>query len=87
LRTVRLIAVYAIRPAHALVKLDMAVDASPELVRETLAAVCDRAISMARKHRCGTILLEKGLGKLRSSGKSRSFNRLLNYWARSSCRC
>ncbi len=66
----------------ALVKLDMAVDASPELVRETLAAVCDRAISMARKHRCGTIVLEKGLGKLRSSGKSRSLNRLLNYWAR-----
>ncbi len=67
---------------HALVKLDMAVDASPELVRETLAAVCDRAVSMARKHRCGTIVLEKGLGKLRSSGKSRSLNRLLNYWAR-----
>jgi|GEM_PF-1887834 IS605 OrfB family transposase len=67
---------------YALVKLGMAVDASPELVRETLAAVCDRAISMARKHRCGTIILEKGLGKLRSSGKSRSLNRLLNYWAR-----
>jgi len=67
---------------HALVKLDMAIDASPELVRETLAAVCDRAISMARKHRCGTIVLEKGLGKLRSSGKSRSLNRVLNYWAR-----
>jgi len=68
---------------HALVKLDMAVDTSPELLRETLAAVCDRAISMARKHRCGRIVLEKGLGKLRSSGKSRSLNRLLNYWARS----
>jgi IS605 OrfB family transposase len=67
---------------HALLKLDMAVDASPELVRETLAAVCDRAISMARKHRCGTIVLEKGLGKLRSSGRSRSLNRLLNGWAR-----
>jgi len=67
---------------HALVKLDMAGDASPELVREILAAVCNRAISMARKHRCGTIVLEKGLGKLRSSGKSRSLNRLLNYWAR-----
>jgi transposase len=56
--------------------------ATTELVRETLAAVCDRAISMARKHRCGTIVLEKGLGKLRSSGKSRSLNRLLNGWAR-----
>lgn len=58
LRTLRLIAVYAMRPAHALVKLDKAVDASRELVRETLAA-CDPAISMARKHRCGTIVLEK----------------------------
>ena len=67
---------------HALVKLDMAVDASPETVCETLAAVCDRAISMARKHRCGTIVLERGLGKLRSSGRSRSLNRILNYWAR-----
>ncbi|MBD9541492.1 hypothetical protein IB276_18730 [Ensifer sp. ENS04] len=67
---------------QALVKLDMPKDASPELVRETLAAVCDRTISMARKHRCGTIVLEKGLGKLRSSGRSHSLNRLLNSWAR-----
>jgi IS605 OrfB family transposase len=67
---------------HALVKLDLPIDASPELVRETLAAVADRAIGMARKHRCGTIVMEKGLGKLRSSGKNRSLNRLLNYWAR-----
>lgn len=72
---------------HALGKLDMAVDASPELLRETLAAVCDRAFSMARKHRCGTIVLEKGLGKLRSSGKSRSLNKLLNSGQeRCSCR-
>ncbi|WP_058324783.1 IS200/IS605 family element transposase accessory protein TnpB [Sinorhizobium sp. GL28] len=67
---------------HAPVKLDMPKDASAELVRETLGAVCDRAISMARKHRCGTIVLERGLSKLRSSGRSRSLNRLLNYWAR-----
>ncbi|WP_246805945.1 hypothetical protein [Ensifer sp. ENS10] len=67
---------------HALVKLDMPKNASAELVRETLAAVCDRAISMARKHRCGTIVLEKGLGTLRSSGKNRTLNRLLNCWAR-----
>lgn len=66
----------------ALVKLDLPVDASPELVRDTLAAVADRAIGMARKHRCGTIVLEKGPGKLRSSGKNRSLNRLLNYWER-----
>jgi len=37
---------------------------------------------MARKHRCGTIVLENGLGKLRSSGKNGCLNRLLNYWAR-----
>ncbi|MBZ7925008.1 hypothetical protein LAC81_30180 [Ensifer adhaerens] len=67
---------------HALVKPDMPKDSSSELVRETLAAACDRAISMARKHRCGAIVLEKGLGKLRSSGKNRTLNRLLNYWAR-----
>jgi hypothetical protein len=67
---------------HALVKLDLPSDASPELVRETLAAVADRAIGLARKHRCGAIVLVKGLGKLRSSGRNRSLNRLLNYWAR-----
>lgn len=68
---------------HALVKLDMPKDSSSELVREALAAVCDHAISMARNHRCGTIVLEKGLGRLRSSGRSRTLNRLLNHWARS----
>ncbi|MDM9627680.1 hypothetical protein QTL95_17415 [Rhizobium sp. S152] len=67
---------------HALIKLDMGKDASPEFVRETLAAVIDRVIGLARKHRCGVITVEKGLGKLRSSGRNRSLNRLLNYWAR-----
>ncbi len=52
-------------------KARRAVDASPELVRETLAAVCDSAISMAREYRCGTIVLEKGSDKFWSSGKSR----------------
>ncbi|MCY1315063.1 hypothetical protein D9M68_250490 [compost metagenome] len=49
--------------------------------RETLAAVCDRATSMARKRHCRTIVREKGPGKLRSNGSSPSLNRLLNYWA------
>ncbi|MNW18529.1 hypothetical protein D3C71_2181240 [compost metagenome] len=51
-------------------KLDIPQDASPELVRETLAVARDRAISMARKHRCGTIVPEKGLGKLRSRDRN-----------------
>jgi hypothetical protein len=67
---------------HELVKLDLAKDASAELVRETLAAVCDRAIRLCRKWGVATIAVEKGLGKLRSGGRTRSLNRLLNYWAR-----
>ena len=67
---------------HELVKLDLPKDASAELVRETLAAVCDRAIRSCRKYGVGLICLEKGLGKLRSSGRNRSLNRALNYWAR-----
>lgn len=54
---------------HAQVNLDLPADASPELVRETLATVADRAIGLPLKHLCGTIALEKGLEKLRSSGK------------------
>jgi hypothetical protein len=67
---------------HELVKLDLPKSASAELVRETLAAVCDRAIRLCRRWGVGTIAVEKGLGKLRSSGRNRSLNRLLNYWAR-----
>lgn len=60
----------------------MARDAPPEFVRATLAALCGRAISQARKPRCGVITAEKGLGKLRWSGRNRVRKRLLNYWAR-----
>ncbi len=67
---------------HELVKLDLSKNASAELVRETLAAVCDRAVRLCRKWGIGTIAVEKGLGKLRSGGRNRSLNRLLNYWAR-----
>ena len=67
---------------HALVRLDLAKDASDEAMREILAAVCARAIGLARKHGAGLIVLEKGLGKLRSSGRNRSLNRLINGWAR-----
>lgn len=67
---------------HELVQLDLQKDASAELVRETLAAVCDRAVRQCRKWNVGTIVVEKGLGKLRSGGRNRALNRLLNYWAR-----
>lgn len=66
---------------HQLVKPDIPSAASTETVRETLAAVCDRAISLARKHRCGLIALDQGLGKLRSWGR-RTRYRELNYWSR-----
>ena len=68
---------------HALVRLDLPRDASDEAMRETLAAVCARAIGLARRHGADLIVLEKGLGKLRSSGRNRSLNRLINGWARS----
>lgn len=67
---------------HCLIRLDLPKAASAELVRETLAAVCDRAIRLCRKWGIGAIALEKGLGKLRSGGRDRALNRLLNYWAR-----
>ena len=67
---------------HALVRLGLTKDASDEAMRETLAAVCARAIGMARNQGAGLIVLEKGLGKLRSSGRNRSLNRLINGWCR-----
>lgn len=67
---------------HQLTRLDLPAGAPAELVRETLAAVADRAIRLCRKWGVGTIAVEKGLGRLRSSGRNRSLNRLLNHWAR-----
>ena len=67
---------------HALVRLDLPKDASDEAMRETLAAVCARAIGLARKHGAGLIVLEKGLGKLRSGGRNKALNRTINGWAR-----
>jgi hypothetical protein len=65
---------------HALIKLDHSPKASTEAVREVLAAVADRAVSLARQYGAGVIGVEKGLGKLRSGGKNRKLNQLLNYW-------
>ncbi|WP_315921972.1 hypothetical protein [Mesorhizobium sp. SP-1A] len=68
---------------HQLVQFDLPLDASAEAVREALAKVCDRTIRLCRKWGIGLITFEKGLGKLRSGGKSKTRNRLINYWARS----
>ncbi|WP_456718101.1 hypothetical protein [Bradyrhizobium sp. USDA 4350] len=65
-----------------LIKLEHDPTAPAEAVREVLAAAADRAIALARQWGAGTIALEKGLGKLRSGGKSRKLNQRLNYWAR-----
>jgi len=68
---------------HQLVQFNLPVDASAETVREVLAKVCDRTIKLCRKWNIGLITFEKGLGKLRSGGRSKARNRLINYWARS----
>lgn len=68
---------------HQLVQVAKGGTLSAELVRETLAAICNRAIGMCRKWGANLIIFEKGLGKLRSGGRNRSLNRLLNFWTRS----
>ncbi|OKO87605.1 hypothetical protein AC629_13090 [Bradyrhizobium sp. NAS80.1] len=56
--------------------------APTEVVREVLAVACDGAIALARQYGGGVITVEKGLGKLRSGGKNRKLNQLLNYRGR-----
>lgn len=68
---------------HQLVQVSKGGELPAELIRETLAAICDRAIGMCRKWGANHIVFEKGLGKLRSGGRNRSLNRLLNFWTRS----
>lgn len=68
---------------HQLIELSKGGSLPAMLVRETLAAVCDRAIRLCRKWGVGLITFEKGLGKLRSGGRSLDRNRTLNFWARS----
>lgn len=53
-----------------------------EVAREMLAATCDRIIRLCRKWGVGLIAVEKGLGKLRSSGRSKDTNRKNNFWTR-----
>lgn len=68
---------------HHLVQVSKGGELPAELVRETLAAICDRVIGLCRKWGANLITFEKGLGKLRSGGRNRSLNRLLNFWTRS----
>ena len=70
---------------HTLVTVPTDKELSPETVREMLAAVCSRAIGMARLHRAGVIAVEDGLGKLQARFAGRHMrhkNRVLNFWAR-----
>lgn len=53
-----------------------------EVVREMLAKTCDRIIRLCRKWGVGVIAVEKGLGKLRSSVRSKDTNRKNNFWTR-----
>ncbi|TLX16668.1 hypothetical protein [Rhizobium sp. MHM7A] len=53
-----------------------------EVVREMLAKTCDRIIRLCRKWGAGVIAVEKGLGKLRSAGRSKDTNRKNNFWTR-----
>lgn len=45
--------------------------------------MCGEIIGMARGWNCSLVGFEDGLGRLRSGGKNRSLNRLINGWARS----
>jgi hypothetical protein len=67
---------------HRLVRLAVPPAAGAEQVREILAAAAGQALALARAWGCGEAVLEKGLGKLRSAGRNRRLNRLLNHWAR-----
>lgn len=67
---------------YRLIRLAVPQDAGPEQVRETLAAAIGHALTLARVWRCGEAVTERGLGKLRSGGRNRRLNRLLNNWAR-----
>jgi IS605 OrfB family transposase len=65
-----------------LIKLEHEADGPKEIAREVLAVAADRAVRLARQVGTGVIAVEKGLGKLRSSGKNSKLNQLLNYWGR-----
>ena len=67
---------------HRLLRLAVPPDARAEQVREILAGAAGEALALARAWGCGEAVLEKGLGKLRSAGRNRRLNRLLNHWAR-----
>ncbi len=65
------------------IRFDLPNDASDDLVREVLSRAAGHAVRMARSWNAGLIVVEHGLGKLRSATKNRSLNRLINFWGRS----
>ena len=68
---------------YKLILLGLEADATDEMVREALAKVCNQITPMARPWNCSLIAMEQGLGKLRASGRNKSLNRKINFWARS----
>jgi hypothetical protein len=66
---------------YKLILLGLEADATDEMVREALAKVCNQITPMARPWNCSLIAMEQGLGKLRASGRNKSLNRKINFWA------
>jgi hypothetical protein len=67
---------------HRLIQLGLPRGASPELVAETLARVAGEVLRLCETHGAGVIGMEAGLGKLRSGGRGKARNHLLNSWDR-----
>ena len=74
---------YAVRILdHRLHRINIPADAPREQMAQAMAWVARQAISMARAWNVATIFHESGLGKLRSGGKSKKLNHLINFWSR-----
>lgn len=65
-----------------MIRLAVPPGASAEQVREILAAAVGQALVFPRAWGCGEAVLERELGKLRSAGRNRRLDRLLNHWVR-----
>ncbi len=67
---------------HRLIRLDVPADAPVEVMREALAGACRVAVDRARAVGAGLVVVEDGIGKLRSRTRGKAMNRLINGWAR-----
>ena len=67
---------------HRLVRLDLPANAPREVVAETLAKVAGLAVRLCEAHGVGLVAMEEGLVKLRSGGRAKRRNHLLNSWDR-----